>query len=312
MVSVRWNKSASLACALCFVWATPPLAAQRDVPSGPDVLFFAAYRRGEPVTQWPLKKTLHQIPELKGLEPTTDQRQLPRILSRVSENLEKFVENFVNTTSLETIEETAKGGKPRKAERVEKFRYMMLRRPQASNFALTDYRTDLQGREIPPGKVDTNFMKTAGFAAIPLFFAALEQPWSDFRHLGEQTVDGCSTQVVAFAEHVEPAAVTGHFILGETSIPLLFQGVAWIRGSDYQILQMRTDLLAPVPPLTRMTTYVRYANSHFEGGPIAFWLPLEVQVTANVGRYVYTNRHTYSGYQLFRVESAIKPAPAEK
>ena len=313
MVSVRWNKSASLACALWFVWAAAPLAAQRDIPSGPDVLFFAAYRRGEPITQWPLKKTLHQIPELKGLKPATDDRQLPQVLSRVGENLEKFVENFVNTTSLETIEETEKGGKPRKAERVEKFRYMMLAQPQANNFALTEYRTDLQGREIPPpGKLGRNFMKTSGFAAMPLFFAPRQQIWSDFRYLGEQTVDGCNTQVVAFAEHVWPAAVAGRFEHGELSIPLLHQGVAWIRSSDYQILQMRTDLLAPVPPLTRMTTRVRYANNHFEGSPIIFWLPQEVQVTANVGTYVFTNRHAYSGYQLFRVESVIKPASAEK
>ena len=307
MVSVRWNKSASLACALCFVWAAPPLAAQRDVPSGPDVLFFAAYRRGEPITQWPLNKTLHQIPELKGLKPATDERQLPQVLSRVSENLEKFVENFVNTTSLETIEETAKGGKPQKVERVEKFRYMMLARPQAK-FGLIEYRNDLQGREIPPpGKLDRNFVKTGGFAEIPLFFAAEQQIWSDFRYLGEQRVDGCSTQVVAFAEHVWPVAVAGRWDHGEESIPLLLQGVAWIRSGDYQVLQMRTDLLAPVPPLMRLTTHVRYANNHFEGGPIAFWLPQEVQVTVNVDRRVLTNHHTYSDYRLFRVESVIKP-----
>ena len=310
MVSVRWNKSSSLACALCFVWATPPLAAQLVAPG--DELFFRAYSRSDPITKWPLKRMRHQIPELKGLEPATDQRQLPRVLRGVGENLQKFVENFVNTTSLEAIEETVKGGKPRKVERVEKFRYMMLARPQANNFGLIEYRTDLQGRAIPPEKVDTKFMKTAGFAAMPLFFAPLQQSWSEFRHLGEQTVDGYSTQVVAFAEHVWPVAVGGRFVERGESIPLLHQGVAWIRSSDYQILQMRTDLRAPVPPLTRMTTRVRYANNHFEGAPIAFWLPQEVQVTANVDRYVFTNRHTYSDYQLFRVESVVKPAPAEK
>lgn len=313
MMHMHRGRSFYLAWALCFLWPVPRLAAQRDVPSGPDAWFFAAYRLGEPITQWTLKKTLHEIPELRGLKPATDQRQLPQILDRVSENLEKFVENFVNTTSLETIEETTKGGKPRKAEQVEKFRYMMLARPQANKFALSEYRTDLQGREIPPpGKLDRRFMKTRGFAAIPLLFAPLQQIWSDFRYLGEQTVDGWSTQVVAFAEHVWPVAVLGRWDRGEESIPLLLQGVAWIRSSDYQVLQMHTDLLAPVPPLTRLATHVRYANYHFEGGPIAFWLPQEVQVTANDGSYVFTNRHTYSGYQLFRVESVIKPAPTEK
>jgi len=307
IVSVRRNKSASLACALCLICAARPLLAQRDAPSGPDVLYFAAYRRGEPITQWPLKKTLHQIPQLKGLKPATDQRQLPQILDRVSMNLVKFVEDFVNTSSLETIEETAKGGKPRKAVRVEKFRYLMTRLPQGNRSALTEYRTDLQGREIPPGELDATFLKTRGFAAIPLLFGPLQQPWSDFRHLGEQTVQGSSTQVVAFAEHVWPAAVAGRMAFGKESIPLLLQGVAWFRSSDYQILQMRTDLLASVPPLMRMTTQVRYANNHFEGGPIVFWLPQEVQVTVNVEGRVLTNHHTYSDYRLFRVESVIKP-----
>lgn len=307
MVSVRGNKYASLARALCLVWAARPLLAQRDVPSGPDVFFFAAYERGEPITQWPLRKTLYQIPELKGLKPATDQRQLPQILDRVSMNLRNFVEDFVNTTSLETIEETAKGGKPPKAERVEKFRYLMTRRPQGNSFVLTEYRTDLQGREIPSGKLDATFLKTSGFAAIPLVFGPLQQPWSGFRHLGEQTVQGCSTQVVAFAEHVWPVAVAGRMVFARESIPLILQGVAWIRSSDYQILQMRTDLLASVPPLMRMTTEVHYANNHFEGGPLVCWLPQEVQVTANVGRRVLTNRHTYSDYRLFRVESVIKP-----
>ena len=307
MVSVRGYKFVPLACALCFVWTARPWVAQRDIPSGPDVLYFEAYRRGEPITEWPLKKTLHEIPELKGLKPATDQRQLPLILGRVSANLEEFVENLVSTTSLETIEETAKGGKPRKAERVEKLRYLMLARPQANTSVLTEYRTDLQGREISSGKLDANFMKTAGFAAIPLLFGSLQQPWSDFRHLGEQMVDGCSTQVVGFAEHVWPVAVTGRWVDGGQSIPLLLQGVAWIRTSDYQIMLMRTDLLAPVPPLMQLTTHVRYSNTQFEGGPVVFWLPQEVQVTASLGRSVFTNRHTYSDYRLFRVESVIKP-----
>jgi len=307
MAHVRRSKSFCLAWVFCLLWAAPPLAAQRDVPSGPDVLFFAAYRQGVPMTQWPLKKTLHEIPELKGLKPATDQQQLPRILDGVGQNLGKFAENFVSTASLETIEETAKGGKPRKAERVEKFHYLVLARPEAASFALSEYRTDLQGREIPPEQLDTPFQKTTGFAGIALLFGPLQQPWSDFRHLGEQTVDGYSAQVVTFAEHVWPVAVSGRMVFRGGSIALLLHGVAWIRASDYQVLKMRTDLLAPVPPLERLTTQVRFANCHLEGGPTELWLPQEVQVTANVGRAVFTNRHTYSDYRLFRVESVIKP-----
>jgi hypothetical protein len=86
----------------------PPLASKLVAPA--DELFFEAYRRSDPITKWPLNKMLHQIPELKGLKPATDQSQLPEVLRGVSENLQKFVTDFVNITALETIEEAQRGG----------------------------------------------------------------------------------------------------------------------------------------------------------------------------------------------------------
>jgi VWFA-related protein len=291
--------------------APPPM--QLVVPKGPDADFFEAYRRADPITKWPLKETLHKIPELKGLEPATDQSQLPGILRRVSANLQKFVVDFVDTTALETVEET--GDLPRgggygyelTTERtVQKFRYLMLARREGSAFTLGEHRTDLQGREEHPQKRAKTFIKTTGFAAMPLFFGPLQQPWSDFRLLGQQTAGGTRTEVVAFAEHIEPTAVMGRFAFGEASIPILLQGVAWIRSSDYQILKMRTDLLAPLPPLERVTTLVLYARTQFQASPTVLWLPKGVEVKVGLGDYKFSNRHKYSDYQLFRVKSVIR------
>jgi hypothetical protein len=237
-------------------------------------------------------------------------------LRRVSENLQKFVTNFVNTTALETIEETRSGERAwgedgQMPERtVQKFRYLMQARKEGDALTLIEYRTDLHGREEHPQKLIKNFIKTTGFASMALFFGHLQQPWSDFRHLGHQMIGGCRTEAVAFAEHVEPVAVMGRFVVGKASMPLLVQGVAWIRTSDYQILQLRTDLVAPLPPLVRVTTVALFANNQFQGGPTAFWLPQEVEVTVDLNSIVFVNRHTYSDYQLFRVESVIKTDPA--
>jgi hypothetical protein len=312
----------SLACALWLLWAVLPLAAQRAVPSGQDAEFFDAYRRSDPITKWPLKETVYQIPELYGVKPATDQSQLPEILRRVSANLKKFVVDFVDTTCLETVEET--GNLPRgrvgpdgwgderayegtTGRTVQKFRYLMLARREGSAFTLVELRTDLRGREAPTQKLlSKQYVKTTGFAAMPLFFGQLQQPWSDFRLLGQQKIGRDRTEVVAFAEHAEPVAVMGHFLIGGTSVPLLVQGVAWIRTSDYQILQMRTDLLAPVPPLIGMTTVVHFAETQFQDSPTALWLPKEVEVTVKYGQLTLTNRHRYSHYQMFRVKSVIK------
>lgn len=314
MVSLRWSKSAYLACALWFLWAAPPVAAQLVVPPGPDAQLFDAYRRSDPITKWPLKRTLHQIRELKGLQPATDQSQLPELLRRVSENLQKFVTNFVNTTALETIDETRRRKYglthaslvPTQESTVQKFRYLMLARQEGNALTLIEYRTDLHGREEHSHNLIENFITTTGFASMPLFFGPLQQPWSDFRHLGQQSIAGRRTEVVAFAEHIEPVAVMGRFMIGETSVPLLLQGVAWIHASDYQILRIRTDLLAPLPPLARVTTVVLFAGTEFPGSRTAFWLPQEVNVTVELGNYIFANRHRYSDYRLFRVESILK------
>ncbi|MGO8732622.1 MAG: VWA domain-containing protein [Terriglobia bacterium] len=292
----------------------PPLAAQ--LVASADKPFFEAYRRSDPITKWQLKKTLHQIPELKGLKPATDQSQLPEILRRVSANLQKFVVNFVDTAALEIVDEgeesamrndySVPGNRMMTNSTKQKFRYLMLARREGSAFSLVEYRTDLHGREEHPQIQTGGFIKTTGFAAMPLFFGPLQQPWSDFRYLGQQTIGGTGTDVVAFAERIDPAAVMGHFVVGEMSVPLLVQGVAWIRAADYQILQMRTDLLAPLPPLAQVTTLVLYANTEFQGSPTALWLPREVEVKVGLGSYLFSNRHRYSDYRLFQVKSVIR------
>jgi hypothetical protein len=309
MASLRRSKSACLgACALWFLWAALPVARparQQAVPSGLDESVFEDYHHTNPITNWPLKRTLHEISELKGLEPTTDQSRLPEILRRVGENVQTFLTNFVSTASLETIEETRKDKYWGTQERVvQQFHYLMLAQQEGNAENLAEYRTDLHGREERSDSLIENFLKTTGFASMPLFFGPQEQPLSDFRYLGQQPIDGRRTEVVAFAERIEPAAVRGRFVIGKTSVPLLLQGVAWIDASGYQILQMRTDLLAPQPgaALKRATTVVLFEGIKFRDRPSAFWLPQEVEVTLDQGNYIYANRHRYSDYQLFKVE----------
>ena len=296
---------------------TIPPAALQVAPG--DKRYFQAYRRADPITNWPLKKLRHQVPELKGLKPATDQSQLPEILSRVSANLQKFVKTFVDTSAMETVDETETYGTRAgwlltAKTSTQKFRYLILAQREGGAFTLVEYRTDLRGQEERRQKPSRDFIKTAGFAAMPLFFGLLQQPWSRFRYLGRQRIGGTSTDVVDFAEHVDPAAVMGHFVLGEISVPLLVQGVAWIRPGDYQIVQMRTDLLAPLPPLMRMTAVAHYAEYRLQDSPRALWLPKEVDVRVELGyKYVFSNRHRYSDYRLFRVKSVIKTnAPGTK
>jgi VWFA-related protein len=299
--------------------AYPPMV-KLDIAPGHgvvgDVPYFQAYRRAEPITQWPLKKVRHSIPELKGIEPAADQSGLPEILRGVSANLQQFVVNFVDTTAVEKIDEAETPpywgrfepyAEEQTTNRIkQKFDYLILRHPEGGAFNLVEYRTEPRGQKKRHRELSKDFIKTAGFAAMPLFFGSLQQPWSEFRYLGRQKIGSVDTEVVAFAEHADQAAVMGHFLLGGQSVPLLVQGVAWIRPGDYQILQMRTDLLASIPPLTKMTAVIHLAETRFADSSLALWLPKEVDVNVDYGGYVFSNRHTYSGYRMFSAKSVIK------
>ena len=309
------HKAGCLAFAFGFLWIAPALTRQGSLAASPDAPYFKVYRRSIPITRWPPTRPQQEIPELAALELVTDQSRLPEILRRVADSLQDFIFNFVNTAALETIEQTRRPKHGEKTENiVQRYRYLMLLRQEGEAQTLSEYRTDLHGREEPPRGAGRDFLKTAGFAALSLFFGSLQQSWSDFRYLGQQSLNGRRTEVVAFAEHVEPAAVMGRFDIGGASVPILVEGVAWISAGDFQIVQIRTDLLAPLPgvSLWRLTTVVRFTSKQFKGAAVAFWLPQDVDVTVEQGQAVFTNHHHYSDYQLFKVEivpTANEPQP---
>lgn len=309
---VSWRRHGDLAQAVvcpltCALVVLPAFAGALPQAGRTQEAAFEAYRRADPLVHWPLEKLRRQIPELQRLEPAQDQAALPAILKRVSDNLQTFLDNFENTTSLETVEESRSPSSAFSVDTVrEQFRYLMLATP-GNAAKIEEYRTDLRSGQ-PSDRTTPGFIKTTGFASLPLFFSANDQPLSEFRCLGSEVVDGRRTEVVAFAERPEPAGVMTHFLLPAESVPLLVQGVAWIDSTEYQVLRMRTELLAPQAEahLDRVTSTVSFHPVSFRGGTVVFWLPEEVQVTVDLQGRTYRNRHYYSDYQVFTVETEQK------
>ncbi len=85
----------------------------------------------------------------------------------------------------------------------------------------------------------------------------------------------------------------------------LVQGVAWIDELSFQIVRLRTGLLAPPPGagLKQQTTDIRFEEVRFEKLPAGLWLPHEVVVTMDWKGEIFRNRHRYSDFKLFSVET---------
>ena len=114
---------------------------------------------------------------------------------------------------------------------------------------------------------------------------------------------------VSFAQRPERARHASLINFGGRSGTVFLQGVAWIDPVTYGIMRMRTDILKEVggTGLRKETTDVEYAVVTFKQGNRSMWLPQEVTVNGELRGYVFHNRHRYSDYRLFSVQTEEKP-----
>ncbi len=86
------------------------------------------------------------------------------------------------------------------------------------------------------------------------------------------------------------------------------QGVAWIDTATYQIIRLHTDLLAPLPELRleKETVNIDFNEVHFKSLKGALWLPEEATVTLDWNGKRLRNRHEYSDFKIFEVDTSQK------
>jgi hypothetical protein len=260
-----------------------------------------------PLPAQPLAETLKTNPELQGLEPARNQEQLPSLLKATGQRVEAFFHDFQNTSSVEqVIHEFIKANGTPTETRKEDFLYLLMKWPEDGRPGLDEHRTE---KDVARARLQNGMIVTSGFASLAMMFLPDFQEESQFRYLGRQSVDGRETDVVAFAQRPETSQLQGLFVgtdgmKGRT----LLQGIAWIDHRTRQIIRLRTDLLYPLPKLflTRQTTDVRYAAVHFKKRPSPLWLPSQVVVTVKWKGKLIRNRHSYTDFRLFNVETTWK------
>jgi hypothetical protein len=277
-------------------------------------------------TSCPMAELKSTVPELKGLKVSADQEQLAGLLKKVGAKTLEIAQDTPNLISRERVIESPKGAgdKPRDYD------YLILARLQGNVVGLDEFRLDLKSGEkfqtdeiMQKGSAFWDDLERArnevatskngrpptyqGFASSWVHFYPTSRPRTTYRYLGEQKRDGHRTLVVAFAQRSESVLVPAIFRYKEKTAPVFLQGIAWIDPSDFRILRLRTDLLAPVPEVSlhRMTADIQFAQTRIEQVPTPLQLPSKVTVTATVGESTTREVHQYSEYRLFRAKSRV-------
>lgn len=265
-----------------------------------------------PYLEGPLEKLMREIPELKGLEPAEDQDELPLILRNTGRTVEAFFKDAVNLLAHEEVTEERINPKGKTtASRQQRYDYLILIHREEKPPRADEYRMSPNGNPEKQQGLADGYSITSGFALKCIHFFPGLQWDSTFRYLGKQTVDGKDTYVVAFAQRPGRSTVTTNANGIWGTVVLLVQGIAWVDRNTFQILRMRTDLLAPRNDigLKQQTTLLRLDKVQLPDVPKPLWLPREVQVTVNFKGQYFRNDHRYPEYKLFRVSSKIGVPP---
>ena len=267
----------------------------------------------------PIKEIQANVEELQGLEPVVSQEELSSLLDLVGKTSIDLLHHTPNVASREeqiteqrNVSLISQGAlrpamAPPTRDRQE-FGYLLLSHTVEGAVELKEYRTDKQGRPLESSRSRSGQM-TEGFASEWLRFLPGNRHEARFRYLGRQEVDGRKTLVLAFAQIPEEVKFPAQFSFNGVQISVLLQGLVWVDESDFRIVRMREDLLAPRPDihLKEVTTRIRFAEVPMEKAGTRFWLPVEAAIFWNCKGTAVEQRHIYSDYRLYSVHTRIIP-----
>ena len=266
------------------------------------------YANAHPYLDWPLAQLTERIPELKTLQPAVDQQQLPFVLQNMGRAVDDFVRNVGDLIADEDVrqEKLNSDGRAQAKERVQDS-YLILHHGYEWG-ASAEYRMDDKGNRLGPIGLSKGYLVTSGYALSCITFSTIAQPQSRFRLLGEQKIGPRDAFVLGFAQR--PGHVTFTTVMNGTGgheVDMLTQGILWVDKHSFQILRMRSDLLAANKEiqLDRLTTDVTLGEIRLQDVPNPLWLPSDVDVYIEIGGDRFRNLHRYTNYRRYRVSVKI-------
>lgn len=190
------------------------------------------------------------------------------------------------------------------------FDYLILAHPSSDQSqVLEESRTDLKAPNGKRLKQEQKILHGIGFEYLWLMFEPANAPQSNYRLLGQQKMYGHETWVVAFAQSPDRVKLPATIDLSGAAYPLLYQGIAWIDATTFNIVRLRTDLLAPLPVirLERFSSDLRFEKIDIAGLNVALWLPWQVELIWTQGGQMSGEFHQYTKYSLFHATARILP-----
>jgi VWFA-related protein len=255
-----------------------------------------------------LAELVEHVPELKTLQPAPDQQELPLILQKMGQSEDDFARDVGDLIAREYVTEEKLTGKGDiAAKRNFQDNYLILHHGNEWG-ANAEYRIDDKGRRMRAIGLGNGYLVTSGYALSSIGFSTAVQSQSKFRYLGEEEMDSREAYVLGFVQKPGKSTFLTTISLNEgAATGMLTQGVLWVDKNNFQIIRMRTDLLAQRNGirLDQLTTVVTFFGAHLQDIAKPLWLPSDVDVYLTIDKRKFRTIQHYTNYRRYRVSVKI-------
>jgi hypothetical protein len=285
---------------------------QQNAPAGAE---------NKAVVEMTIRELRRFDPEISYLKFNPSQDKLADLLKKVGDRVVAFFRDFSNTSSREKVDLARSKKIPaldadsmwRRTlgeSRVEEFNYLILPGSGKAGISWVEDRADKKNRPLTQ-KAIQGFIMSSGYASLCMYLHPSHQENSRFRYLGRDKRKP-RDHVIAFTQKPEAEDYLAQYSEISSPLPIryLVQGFVWVNPDNFQITRMRTSMLMAEKQATlkKTSTDVRYGRVQFGKSKGEFWLPKRVDISWEFPDWIYRNRHQYSDYHLFTVESDFKIA----
>ena len=223
------------------------------------------------------------------------------VLKNASQRVEDLVVNMQRFSAAEqfTFEEMDRHGGGVRTSKTASFSYVAyIHEVTAHQLAVEEYRNDLTSPDDFPSKVAT--LGTAAFALLfhPNYlrdFAVTCEGLSEWQGRRAWRLHLAQTKANNFRG----------YRLANRYFRVMLKARAWIDAETFEVLRLETDLQDPIGeiPLLLEHVIVDYAMVDFPRRKLQLWLPREAEIYMDYRGHQYHQRHSFSQFKLFWVDT---------
>ena len=234
---------------------------------------------------------------------------LDGVLQKAGKKIQEFVENVERFTATESLyqETLNKSGEVSEKENRQFDYTTAVQEIRPGILTVDEY---LGSGPTPPSS--PGGLTTKGLPALLLIFHPYDASAFSMKCEGLVFRKGQAAWQIYFQQRADKPNTTRSYSFGPSrrSYLVALKGRAWFAADSYQIVSLRTDLIAPMPDiqLTVDRADIEYGPVHFSGKGVDMWVPQTAELYSDLrGKRVH-QRMNFGNYMLFSVDDQQKIA----